>query len=114
MEDVRQLVGRPEHADAVQAQVLLARVVVDQADGRIAERRGTEHLLQDQLRRVAGADDDHFLAPRDDRPALWTLDDRARQHPGAGDEREREQAVDDPDGPGTAATWTSKNVKPGT
>ena len=39
VEDVRQLVGRPEHADAVQAQVLLARVVVDQADRRVAESR---------------------------------------------------------------------------
>ena len=36
---LRQLVGRAEHADAVDAQVLLARVVVDEADRRVAERR---------------------------------------------------------------------------
>ena len=38
-QEARQLVRRPEHADAVDAQVLLARVVVDEADRRGAERR---------------------------------------------------------------------------
>jgi hypothetical protein len=95
-EDVRELVGRAEDADPVQAHVPLARVVVDEPDRRVAERGRAQHLLQHQLGRVAGTDEDHLLAPRHDRAALRALDDRPRQHPRAGDEGEREQAVDHP------------------
>ena len=49
----------------------------------------------DQLRRVAGADDDHLLAARDDPPGRRPLDQRAREQPRAGDEREQQQQVDD-------------------
>ncbi len=66
-QELGQLVGRAEHADPVQAEVLLARVVVDEPDRRVAERRVAEHLAQDQLRGVARADDEHLLAARDDR-----------------------------------------------
>ena len=41
-------VGRAEHPDAVQAHVLLARVVVDEADRRVAEPRGLQHLPDDR------------------------------------------------------------------
>ncbi len=99
VDDVRQLVGRAEHPDPVQAQVLLARVVVDQADRGVAERRCAQHLLQHQLRGVARPDEDHLLAARDDRAALRPLDDRAREHARAGDERQGQQAVDRPDRP---------------
>ena len=111
-EQVRQLVGRAEHADAVQAQVLLARVVVDEADRRVAEGGRAQHLLQHQLGGVAGADDDHLLAARDDRAALRPLDDRPREHPRAGDERQRQQQVDHPDRRAARSRgWTSKKLK---
>ncbi len=64
-QDVRELVRRPEHADAVDAEVLLARVVVDDPDRRVAELARALHLLDHELTRVAGADDDHFLAAGD-------------------------------------------------
>ena len=48
----------PEHAHAVDAQVLLARVVVEEADRRVAELRRALQLAEDQLAGVAGADDD--------------------------------------------------------
>ena len=92
-EDPRQLVRRSEHAHVVQAEVLLARVVVDQADRRVAERRALQHLLDDQLRRVAGTDDDHLLAARDQPPAGRPLHHRPREHARAGDERKQEQPV---------------------
>ena len=98
-EQVRQLVARAEHPNPVQAQVLLARVVVDQPDRRVAEVGRAQHLLQHQLGGIARADDDHLLAARHDRAALRALDDRPRQHARAGDERQRQQAVDHPDGP---------------
>ncbi len=97
-EDVRQLVARAEHADPVQAQVLLARVVVDQADRRVAEVGRAQDLLQHQLGGVARTDDDHLLAARHDRAALRALDDRPRQHPRSRHERQRQQPVDHPDG----------------
>ncbi len=78
---VRELVRRAEDTDPVQAQVLLARVVVDQADRRVAERRRAQHLAQHQLSGVTGADDDHLLTARDDRATLRALDDRAHEHP---------------------------------
>ncbi len=53
---VRQVVGRPEHADAVEAKVLRPRVVVDESRGRIAEVRVLQHLPEDQLACVAGSD----------------------------------------------------------
>ena len=74
-----ELVRRAEHADAVEPEVLLARVVVDEPDRRVAERRVAQHLADDQLRRVAGADDDHLLAARDDRARGRALDQRPRE-----------------------------------
>jgi hypothetical protein len=66
--ELGQVRSRPEHTDAVQAEVLLARVVVDETDGRVAERRVAEHLSEDQLGGVPRPHDEHLLAPRDDRP----------------------------------------------
>ena len=80
-DDVREVGGRAEHADAVEAQVALARVVVEQADRRVAERRGALHLLHDELAGVAGADDDRLLAARHDPAGQRPLDDRPREQP---------------------------------
>ena len=92
-----QLVRRAEHPHAVQAHVLLAPVVVDEPDRRVAERRVAEHLLDDQLRGVARADDDRLLAARDDAAGSRSLEDRAREQARTGHERETEQQVDEPD-----------------
>ena len=96
-EELAELRGRPEDADPVQAQVLLPRVVVDEADRRVAERRVPEHLAEDQLRRVARPHDQDLLASRHDRACARSLDERPREQPHAHDEREQEQEVDDPD-----------------
>ena len=84
-----QLVGRAEHADAVDAQVLLARVVVDQADRRVAELAVALHLPDHELARVAGADDQHLLAARDEPTGARALDHAAREQPRAGDSASR-------------------------
>ncbi len=96
-EDLRELLRGAEHPDVVHAQVLLARVVVDQPDRRVAERRALQQLLDDQLCRVPGADDDHFLAPRDKPACARALHQRAREHPRACHEREQQQPVHDRD-----------------
>ena len=96
-QEVAELVDRPEHADAVEAEVLLARVVVDEPDRGVAETRALEHLADGELRGVSRADDDDLLAARDERSLRRALDQRAREEAGAGDEREQEERVDDPD-----------------
>ena len=97
-EDPRQVGGRSEHTDAVDTQVPLARVVVDQADRRVAELPVALELPDHELARVAGARDEHLLAPRDQgrsRP----LDQRTREQARARDEPEEEQPVEDRDRP---------------
>ena len=81
-QDVRQVVGRAEHADAVQADVLLARVVVDEADRRVAAGGRLEHLAHHELRGIARSDDDHFLAASDERSGAGPLDQAARESAG--------------------------------
>ena len=81
----------------MKAEVLLARVVVDEPDRRVAERRVLQHLAQDQLGGVAGPDDDHLLAARDEGARGRPLDQRAREQARAGHQGEQEQEVDDPD-----------------
>ena len=79
-------------------QVPLARVVVDQADRRVAELPVALELPDHELAGVAGARDEHLLAPRDQgrsRP----LDQRAREQARARDEPEEEQPVEDRDRP---------------
>ena len=93
-QDVRQVVVVPEHADAVQADVLLARVVVDQPDRRVAEPRRLQHLANHELGRVARADDDHFLAARDQRRRAGPLDQAPRDQSRARHEREQDQPVE--------------------
>jgi hypothetical protein len=83
----------------VQPEVLLARVVVDQPDRRVAERRRLQHLADDQLRRIACPDDDHFLAACDERRRTRALDQAARDQARARDEREQEQPVEHRDRP---------------
>ena len=102
MEETRQVAEIPENAYAVQADVLLARVVVDEADRRVAERRRAKHLLDHQLRGVPGADHERFLASSHDPPWQRALDQGSREHAHTSDEGETEQEVDEPDTAGNA------------
>ena len=54
----------PAHAHAVDAQALLERVVVDEADRVQAELRVARQLLADLAPALAGADDQHARARR--------------------------------------------------
>ena len=94
---VRQVGGRAEHPDPVQAQVPLARIVVDDADRRVAEPRVPQHLLDDELGRVAGPDDDRLLAAGHDLARERPLDQRPGEQARARDEREAQEQVDEPD-----------------
>ena len=77
-DDSADLVGRPEHAHAVDADVLLARVVVDEPDRRVGEPPVALHLAHDQLTRVAGADDQHLACrARRSRGTGRSISDRA-------------------------------------
>jgi hypothetical protein len=93
-QDVRQIVGRAEHANAVDTDVLLAGVVVDQADRRVAGRGRLEHLTDHELCRVTSPDHDHFLATSHERRCAGPLDEAARDQATAGDEREQDQPVE--------------------
>src|SRR5438874_878640 len=66
-------------------EVLLALVVVDQPDRRVAELAVALQLADHELARVARADDQHFLPARDEARA-WALDHRARDQPRVRDE----------------------------
>ena len=81
----------------MEAEVLLPRVVVDEPDGRVTDGRVAEHLAQDELSRVACADDEQLLAARHDRARRGPLDDRAREQPHTHHEGEEEEQVHDPD-----------------
>jgi hypothetical protein len=94
---VLEVIGGAEHADAVEAEVALARIVVEQPDRRVSERRVALHLLHDELARVAGPDDDRLLAAADDPAGQGPLDERPCEEPRSGDERHAEQQVDEPD-----------------
>ena len=93
-EEPRQLVGGPQHAHPVEAHVPLARVVVDESDRGVAEARRLQHLANDQLARVAGADDERLLAARHETSPPGPLDHRPREEPRPRDEREGEEPVD--------------------
>ena len=90
--EARQLAHRPENADAEDARVPLALVVVDEADRRVREQARALHLLDDQAARVTGPDDDDLLAASDD-AAARSLHHRACEQPCAGDECERDEEV---------------------
>ena len=77
---MRELVGRAEHAHVDDARAALARIVVDEADRRVVQLPVALHLAHHQLARVAGADDQHLLAARDE-AGLRPLDQRAREQP---------------------------------
>ena len=97
-QQVAEIVARPEHANPVDAVAALARVVVDEPDGRVVELAVALHLAHHQLPRVACADDQHLLAVGDD-PRRRPLDQRAREQAGAGDEGEQEEVVERRDRP---------------
>ena len=94
---MRELVGRAEDAHAVQPKILLARVVVDDPDRRVAEGARLLHLADHELAGVTGADDDHLLAACDEARRARPLEDRAREQARAGHEREQEQPVENRD-----------------
>jgi len=91
---VGEIVGRAEHADAVQADVLLAWVVVDEADRRVAAGGSLEHLADNELRGVARPHHDHFLPARNERCSARPLDQAAGDQAGSGDECEQDQPVE--------------------
>ncbi len=94
---VPEVPGRPEHADTVESKVLLARIVVDETDRRIAQIRVLEHFAEDQLAGIARADDE-YVAPAGNQPrAAGPLEDRPRGEPGSRDEPDEDQPVDDDD-----------------
>ena len=80
-DDVLELRHGAEHAHAVQSQVPLAGIVVQEPDRGVAERRVPLHLLHDELARVPCTDDDHLLAARDDPARERALDQRAGEEP---------------------------------
>ena len=98
-EDRRQVVDRAEDPHAVHAKIPRLRVVVDDADRRVPQRRLPQHLPDDQVAGVTGADDDDLLAVGDDVPRRRAFDQRPREHPRSRDEREQEQEVHDRDRP---------------
>ena len=96
-EERGKLGGRTENPYSVQPQVLLAGVVVDEPDRRVAEGRVAQHLAEHQLGRVTGADEKNLPATSDDRSGRGPLDERPREQPNSHREREQEEQVDDPD-----------------
>ena len=96
-EDVGQLGRRPQYAHPVDTEIPLARVVVDDADRRVAERTVPLQLADDELAGVPGADDHDLLAARDQPSDGGSLEDRPRGQPRPGDERDRQQEVEHED-----------------
>src|SRR5918997_1586510 len=84
-ENVGQLVGRSDDADAVDPEVLLARVVVDDPDRRVAELARPLHLPDHELARVPRADHDHLLAARNEARGRRALEDAPRGEARPGD-----------------------------
>src|SRR5919106_1639186 len=96
-QEVREIAGRPEHADAVKAHVPLALVVVHEPHRRVAEAGALLHLLDDELAGVARADDERFLPASDDPAPARALDDRAGEHARSHDEGQEDEPVEDDD-----------------
>jgi hypothetical protein len=59
LEHPAELLGRAEHLEAVDPRAALARVVVDEADGPVPERRVAQDLLEQHPAAVPRADDEH-------------------------------------------------------
>ncbi len=91
---LRQLGGRPDDLDPVEPQPPLARVVVDDADRRVAERWAAQHLADDQLACVPGPDDERLFPACDERSGPGALEDGARQQADPGDEAEQQEQVE--------------------
>jgi hypothetical protein len=79
----------------VDAEILLAAVVVDDADRREAESPRLQHLADDELAGIARSDDEHLLAPRHEPAGSRPLEDRPRGEARAGNEGQEQEPVDD-------------------
>ncbi len=88
----------------MEPQVLLAGIVVDETDRRVAETGRSLHLADDELRGVPGSGDDDLAAARDERGSTGTFDQRTGNQPCTGDERQQEEPVEHRDGPGELKT----------
>ena len=93
LEDLGQIVRRPDHLDALEAVAQLVGVVVDERDRRVARQPVAEHLAQDQVAGVTGADDQHLLALSDERAPPRALDQRAGENARAAQQDQREDQV---------------------
>ena len=93
LEDLGQVVRRPDHLDALEAVAQLVGVVVDERDRRVARQPVAEHLAQDQVAGVTGADDQHLLALSDERAPPRALDQRAGENARAAQQDQREDQV---------------------
>ena len=100
-QDLGQLVGRAEDADPLDSVVLLARVVVDEADRRRSEAAVALELAHDQLPGVAGADHEHFVTACDETGSR-PFDQRPGEQACARDERQQQQVVERSDAAGEA------------
>lgn len=91
------VVARAPHPHPVDAQVPLARIVVDEADGQVRALRIREHLPDEGFRGVAGTDDEHPLPlPGPRRELVHPADDVAgarHEDEGGEDEEEDERRV---------------------
>ena len=96
LQQPREVHRRSQHSDPVEPHVLLAGLVVDQPDRRVAELRALEHLADDHLAGVARADDQRRLAAADD-AAPRSFHQRPCEDARADDEAEREHPVDGDD-----------------
>ncbi len=94
LEDLGQLVRRPDHLDALKAVAQLVAVVVDQPDRRVAGQPVAQHLAQDQVAGVTGTDDQHLLPLRHERAAARSLDQRAGEDARAAEQDQREHEVE--------------------
>ena len=91
----RQVGAGAAHPGALDAQAALARVVVDQADRRVAQLAVALHLAQQRVAGVPGAADQHLAAAAHQLGARRALDDAAHREARAADERQREHEVED-------------------
>ena len=98
LDDPLQLVGRAQHAHAVDPHVAHRRVVVGETDRGRAELRVADDLAKQQAAAVARADDQHAARSLQRPDAVERpLVDHARGEAGATDQHEHQQEEADDD-----------------